>query len=74
MTEQEIKIEKLEKEIEILKKRVDYFYEEIRPFIRKLKLVDVTVHEGQCLNVEGTKELNEKGYVTVKFDFGKEGE
>lgn len=33
MTEQDIKIERLEKEIEILKKRVDYFYEEIRPYI-----------------------------------------
>lgn len=33
MTEQDIKIERLEKEIEILKKRVDYFYEEIIPYI-----------------------------------------
>lgn len=33
MSEQEVRIEKLEKEIEILKKRVDYFYEEIRPYI-----------------------------------------
>ena len=33
MTEQDIKIERLEKEVEILKKRVDYFYEEIRPYI-----------------------------------------
>lgn len=33
MSEQEVRIEKLEKEIEILKKRVDYFYEEIRPDI-----------------------------------------
>lgn len=37
------------------------------------RLVDVTVHEGQCLNVEGTKELNEKGSVNVKFEYGKEG-
>ena len=35
MSEQEVRIEKLEKEIEILKKRVDYFYEEIRPDIMK---------------------------------------
>lgn len=34
--------------------------------------ISVTVHEGQCLNVEGTKELNEKGYVNVKFEYGKE--
>ena len=27
------RIVRLEKEIEILKKRVDYFYEEIRPYI-----------------------------------------
>lgn len=36
MTEQEIKIEQLEKDVEILKKRVDYFYEEIRPSIKKI--------------------------------------
>lgn len=35
MTEQEVKIEKLEKEVEILKKRVDFFYNEIRPMIRR---------------------------------------
>ena len=33
MSEQDVRIDKLEKEIEILKKRVDYFYEEIRPYI-----------------------------------------
>ena len=33
MREQDVRIDKLEKEIEILKKRVDYFYEEIRPYI-----------------------------------------
>ena len=32
-SEQDVRIDKLEKEIEILKKRVDYFYEEIRPYI-----------------------------------------
>lgn len=37
MTEQEVRIERLEKEIEILKKRVDYFYEEIRPNIMRNK-------------------------------------
>lgn len=37
MTEQEIRIEQLEKEVEILKKRVDYFYEEIRPVVIKNK-------------------------------------
>lgn len=37
------------------------------------KLTDVTVHEGQCLNVEGTKELNEKGCVNVKYEYGKYG-
>ena len=37
MNEQEVRIEKLEKEIEILKKRVDYFYEEIRPEIIRNK-------------------------------------
>ena len=36
MTEQEIRIEQLEKEVEILKKRVDYFYEEIRPSIKRI--------------------------------------
>ena len=35
MTEQEVRIEKLEKEIEILKKRVNYIYEEIIPDIMK---------------------------------------
>lgn len=34
MTEKEMKIKKLEKEVEILKKRVDFFYNEIRPMIR----------------------------------------
>jgi hypothetical protein len=35
MTEQEVRIEQLEKEIRILKKRVDYFYEIIRPDIMR---------------------------------------
>ena len=35
MTEQEIKIEQLENEVEILKKRVDFFYNEIKPIIRR---------------------------------------
>lgn len=37
MTEQDTRIEQLEKEVEILKKRVDYFYEEIRPILMKDK-------------------------------------
>lgn len=37
MNEQEVRIEQLEKEIEILKKRVDYFYEVIRPEIMRNK-------------------------------------
>lgn len=35
MTEQEARIEQLEKEVEILKKRVDFFYNEIRPTLRR---------------------------------------
>ena len=35
MTEQEARIEQLEKEVEILKKRVDFFYNEIRPTLRQ---------------------------------------
>ena len=34
MTEEE-RIEQLEKEVEILKKRVDFFYNEIRPEIKR---------------------------------------
>lgn len=37
MTEQNARIEQLEKEVELLKKRVDYFYEEIRPYIMTKK-------------------------------------
>ena len=37
MTEQDIKIERLEREVEILKKRIDYFYEEIRPYITEIQ-------------------------------------
>ena len=33
MTEQEARIEQLEKEVEIIKKRLDYFFETIRPDI-----------------------------------------
>lgn len=32
----------------------------------------VTVSEGQCLNVALTDELKAKGSVTIKFDFPKE--
>lgn len=35
MTEQEARIEQLEKEVEILKKRVDFFYNEIRPTLQR---------------------------------------
>ena len=35
MTEQEVRIEQLEKEVGILKKRVDFFYNEIRPNIKR---------------------------------------
>ena len=35
MTKDEVRIEQLEKEIRILKKRVDYFYEEIRPELKQ---------------------------------------
>ena len=35
MKEQEARIEQLEKEMEIVKKRVDYFYETIRPVLEK---------------------------------------
>lgn len=37
MTEQEERIEQMEKKIKILEMRVDYFYEEIRPNIMKDK-------------------------------------
>lgn len=37
MTEQEERIEQMEKKIKILEMRVDYFYEEIRPNIAKDK-------------------------------------
>ena len=37
MTAQEARIEHLEKEVEILKKRVDFFYNEIRPALQKNK-------------------------------------
>ena len=35
MTEQEARIEQLEMEVEILKKRVDFFYNEIRPTLQR---------------------------------------
>ena len=48
MTEQEIRIEQLEKEVEILKKRVDYFYEKIRPSIKRIIENIDKIKEDKC--------------------------
>lgn len=47
MTEQDARIEQLGKEVELLKKRVNYFYEEIRPYIEKKKDCLVCEYKGE---------------------------